>query len=308
MNIQDGDSNKHSRQTHKMPGRKPPWLSKRITYSDEKNEVNAILARLHLNTVCRSARCPNLSECYSRKRATFMILGSKCTRGCRFCAVESAGKVRLLPPDPEEPERVAEAVKELKLNYVVITSVTRDDLSDGGASQFARTIEAIRSVNPDVKIEVLTPDFKGDLRSLKLVLNKEPDVFNHNVETVPRLYPIVRPEADFIRSINVIKNVRLIKPGIILKSGMMVGLGEREEEVIEVMEVLRSAGCDVLTIGQYLQPTKGNIEVEEFVRPEVFEMYKRKACEMGFRYVASAPYVRSSYMAHVGYENIIKFS
>ncbi|RKY02736.1 MAG: lipoyl synthase [Spirochaetes bacterium] len=288
--------------------KKPPWLSKRIMYTDERNEVSAILSELRLNTVCRSARCPNLSECYSHKRATFLILGSKCTRSCRFCAVEHAGKGKLEMPDSDEPNRIAEAVKKLGLNYVVITSVTRDDLDDGGASHFAKTIEAIRSINKDIKIEVLTPDFKGDLNALRIVLDKDPDVFNHNVETVPRLYPRVRPEADFLRSINVLRNARLMKPGMIIKSGMMVGLGESEEEVVDVIKILREAGCDALTIGQYLQPTRKNLEVNEYVKPEVFEKYKLTALEIGFRYVASAPYVRSSYMAHIGYENMVKFT
>jgi len=277
-------------------------------YTDERNEVSAILSELRLNTVCRSARCPNLSECYSHKRATFLILGSKCTRSCRFCAVEHAGKGKLEMPDSDEPNRIAEAVKKLGLNYVVITSVTRDDLDDGGASHFAKTIEAIRSINKDIKIEVLTPDFKGDLNALRIVLDKDPDVFNHNVETVPRLYPRVRPEADFLRSINVLRNARLMKPGMIIKSGMMVGLGESEEEVVDVIKILREAGCDALTIGQYLQPTRKNLEVNEYVKPEVFEKYKLTALEIGFRYVASAPYVRSSYMAHIGYENMVKFT
>jgi lipoic acid synthetase len=285
--------------------RKPPWLDKKIQYSDERHEVKSVLNRLGLNTVCKSARCPNLSECFQHRRATFLILGSTCTRGCTFCSIEKTGGSRPQPPDPREPERILDAVRELGLRYVVITSVTRDDLPDGGAAQFARCIQLIRSEGPEIKVEVLTPDFLGRTESVDTVARKRPDVFNHNVETVPRLYGTVRPQADYERSIRFLEYIRDKYPGIYLKSGLMVGLGERKEEVLEVLRDLHEAGCSAVTIGQYLQPEQSNLPVQEYVTPETFQVYEREARLMGFNYVASGPYVRSSYMAHEGYDALV---
>ena len=220
-----------------------------------------------------------------------MILGDRCTRNCAFCAVESS---RPIPVDTNEPQRVAQAASELGLEFVVITSVTRDDLPDGGAVHFAKTIRAMRNMKNTIKIEVLTPDFQGDSEALMKVLDAGPDVFNHNVETVPRLYSTVRPMADYGRSVDVLKNAGKLFPGIKTKSGMMLGLGEREHEVLEVMEDLRGAGCAFLTIGQYLQPRRNNLPVVEYVRPEVFEQYRKRGIEMGFEAVASSPLTRSS--------------
>ncbi len=284
--------------------RKPHWLAKRIIYTAERREVNTILHNLELNTVCKSARCPNLSECYSRRRATFLILGNKCTRGCTFCSVEKAGKGVYLPLDEGEPDRIVEAVKALGLKYVVITSVTRDDLQDGGAEQFVRTIEKIRECDDRIKIEVLTPDFQGNKECVDAVAKAHPDVYNHNVETVPRLYAAVRPGADYKRSVDLLLHVHTRYPGIFLKSGFMVGLGETEEEVRNVLKDLRSAGCDAVTIGQYLRPGYRNIPVHEYIPPERFDEYKKISKELGLRYVAAGPYVRSSYMAHEGYRDL----
>ena len=282
--------------------KKPPWLDKKITYSDERHEVKSILNRLGLNTVCKSARCPNLSECFHHRRATFLILGNTCTRSCTFCSIEKSRNSSPPSPDPGEPGRILEAVKELGLRYVVITSVTRDDLPDGGAAQFARCIELIRSEGNGAKVEVLTPDFLGRTESIDTVARTGPHVFNHNVETVPRLYPSVRPHADYDRSIRFLTYLGKRYPQIYLKSGLMVGLGERREEVFEVLRELREGGCAAVTIGQYLQPEQGNLPVHEYVTPEIFREYEREARRAGFRYVASGPYVRSSYMAHQGYE------
>jgi len=220
-----------------------------------------------------------------------MLLGSKCTRNCGFCSVESA---RPGPPDPQEPERVAQAAKEMGLKYVIITSVTRDDLPDGGAGHFANTVKAVRTTLSGVKIEVLTPDFTGDLGALMTVLGSKPDVFGHNVETVPRLYPVVRPQADYLRSLHVLKYAKEIVAGMHTKSGLMLGLGEKIEEVTEVLNDLWKGGCDSVTMGQYLRPSKKNLPVVEYIRPEIFETLRKRALYMGFKYVASSPLVRSS--------------
>lgn len=281
--------------------RKPDWLRKKITYSGERHAVKGILGGLGLNTVCSHARCPNLSECYSHQRATFMILGSACTRNCTFCSVEKAKSDERLSFDDDEPRRVAEAVNLLGLKYVVITSVTRDDLPDGGAGQFARTIEKVREYDSGTRIEVLTPDFLGRHDSIDTVAAAAPDVFNHNVETVPRLYSRVRPQASYLRSIGFLRYIKDHYPAIFLKSGFMIGLGETKEEVLRLLSDLRESGCDAVTIGQYLRPGKANIPVAEYIAPETFELYEKEAKRIGFRYVASGPYVRSSYMAHEGY-------
>ena len=284
--------------------RKPQWLSKKIVYSEERREVNSILAHLGLHTVCKNARCPNLSECYSHRRATFLILGNRCTRSCTFCSVEKAGIGVHLSLDEEEATKIAEAVKALGLRYVVITSVTRDDLPDGGAGQFVRTLEKIRELDRGIKVEVLTPDFMGNESAIRAVAKARPDVYNHNVETVPRLYDRVRPGADYQRSLGLISFVRRYDPAIFLKSGLMVGLGESEDEVFDVLKDLRSAGCDAVTIGQYLRPGHWNIPVSEYVPPEQFDRYRAIAQELGYRYIAAGPYVRSSYMAHEGYRDL----
>ena len=274
--------------------RKPPWLKKRIPPFQDVQKVRSILERTDLHTVCQEARCPNLGECFARETATFLILGRVCTRDCGFCAVERGAPG---PPDEAEPQRVAQAVQKMGLHYVVITSVTRDDLPDGGASSFAKTIRAIRALNPKIKVEVLIPDFKGDQDSLKTVLKESPEILNHNIETIPRFYPRVRPLADYKRSLDLLKKSKKDCPHIPTKSGYMLGFGETREEVLELLRDLKEAGCDFLTIGQYLQPRQDRLPVIRFVPPEEFEEYKRIAERMGFRAVASGPFVRSSFHA-----------
>ncbi len=274
--------------------KKPPWLKKRISPFQDIHKVKTILEESSLHTVCEEARCPNLGECFSSGTATFLILGRICTRNCGFCAVEHGNPAF---PDESEPLQVARVVKKMSLQYVVITSVTRDDLPDGGASHFAKTIEAIRSMDPEVKVEVLIPDFKGDPRSLKIVLDLTPDVLNHNVETVSRLYPKVRPQADYHRSLELLKRAKEIAPTLLTKSGFMLGLGESQEEVLELIRNLKEVGCDFLTLGQYLQPRQDRLPVVRFIPPEEFEEYRRMGEEMGFKAVASGPFVRSSFQA-----------
>ena len=277
--------------------RHPEWIKINATGTHQTRKV---LRHHGVSTVCEEARCPNQGMCFSKSVATFMILGDRCTRNCAFCAVESS---QPLPPDPDEPKQVADAVQELGLKFAVITSVTRDDLADGGADQFARTIQAVRSINNLIKIEVLTPDFKGNTEALKIVLDTWPDVFNHNIETVPRLYPAVRPMADYLTSVNILRISRELYPDIRIKSGIMLGLGEDNGEVISVMQDMKEAGCDFLTIGQYLQPRRTNIPVVEYIRPEIFEDYRIKGLEMGFKAVASSPLTRSSMNAGEMFEN-----
>lgn len=269
--------------------RLPDWI--RAKSFAGLHETKQMLRSRGLSTVCEEARCPNIGTCFAKPTAAFMILGSVCTRNCGFCSVESSCPH---PVDNEEPVRVAMAAREMELKYVVITSVTRDDLSDGGAGHFAKTVTAIRALLPGAKIEVLTPDFKGNIDSLKTVLDSCPDVFNHNIETVPRLYNIVRPQADYERSLKVLGKAKEISPSAKTKSGLMAGLGETFEEVISVMKDICSTGCDYLTIGQYLRPSKDNLPVVEYILPEVFARYKDIALDIGFKSVASAPLVRSS--------------
>jgi len=271
----------------------PSWIKKRVSLG-EGEETQNVLQSLSLHTVCESAHCPNRGECFKRKVATFLIMGNICTRGCRFCAVE---KGMPQPLDPEEPKRVGEASRRLGLKHVVVTSVTRDDLPDGGASHFAATIREIHQILPFSTVEVLTPDFQGREESWQIVVKENPEVFNHNVETVPRLYPTVRPLASYERSLTLLKRVKEIAPSIITKSGLMVGLGEKREEVVEVLKDLREVGCDVVTIGQYLRPSPRHLEVREYVSPQVFAWYEDVARSLGFRGVASGPFVRSSYLA-----------
>jgi len=277
--------------------RLPPWLSRRLGQPSKLHTMKNILRSRNLHTVCESARCPNIGECFSKPTATFMILGDVCTRQCGFCSVEKGAMPLVV--DPDEPQNIALTAKELGLRHVVITSVTRDDLRDGGATQFALTIKALRDTIPAVSVEVLTPDFKGDKDSLETVLNEGPDIFNHNLETVPSLYKRVRFEADYRRSLEVIKMARTMRPDIIVKSGIMVGFGETMDEVKSVMKDLLDAGCTAVTIGQYLRPSIKNLEVEEYVPLEVFKEYEGCGRDIGLKYVYSGPFVRSSYNAEL---------
>lgn len=277
--------------------RLPDWIKVKHNQS-RLHGMKSVLREFGLSTVCEEARCPNKAECFARPTATFMILGSRCSRRCGFCAVESAQPE---PLDREEPLRVALAAKRMGLRYVVITSVTRDDLPDGGAGHFAKTVEAVREHLPNAKVEVLTPDFRGDREALERVLASRPDVFNHNVETVPRLYPVARPQADYRRSLGLLKAAGELSSSVSTKSGLMLGLGEGHDEVLEVLRDLRDAGCSFVTIGQYLRPSKANLPVREYVAPEAFERLREEAMQMGFRHVASAPLVRSSMNAEEMY-------
>jgi len=277
-----------------MRGRLPPWFRKRIPEPQVMASMRALLDGLHLNTICESALCPNVGDCFSRKTATFLLLGDTCTRYCTFCAVRKGVPG---PVDGEEPEHVAAAVRRLGLKHVVVTSVTRDDLPDGGASHFARMIHQLREEDASLTVEVLVPDFGGDLEALETVMAARPDVFNHNLETVPHLYPEVRPRARYERSLNMLRAASRHGGGVVTKSGVMVGLGETHEELRQVMTDLREARCDLLTIGQYLAPSSNHHPVIRFVPPQEFDEYEYVAREMGFRGVASAPLVRSSFDA-----------
>jgi lipoic acid synthetase len=272
--------------------RRPEWLRIKLQVNESFMKVRNIVSDHKLHTVCEEARCPNMSECWSRGTATFMILGDICTRSCGFCAVKTGKPVGL---DIDEPRRVAQAVKLMGIKHAVITSVNRDDLKDGGAGIFAETIKKIREIVPECRVEVLIPDFKGDENALDIVIEAKPDILNHNVETVPRLYKIVRPQAKYERSLKVLDYCK--KHGLVTKTGLMLGIGEKTEEVIDVMKDLRSIDVDILTLGQYLQPTKMHLPVDRFVQPEEFEMLKKIGLEMGFKYVESGPLVRSSYHA-----------
>lgn len=275
--------------------RLPAWLRVSLPRTPVFSQTRELLRALRLCTVCESARCPNHWECWDRGTATFMICGDHCTRACRFCAVTRG---RPLPLDPDEPQRVAEAVRIMRLKHAVITSVARDDLADGGAEHFARTIKAVRAVNPEVAIEVLTPDFNDDDRALDIVFNAQPDIFNHNIETVRRLTPNVRSRATYEKSLSVLRKARQRLPADCrTKSGLMLGLGEQIDEVLEAFRDLRAVGCEILTVGQYLRPTGECLPVAEYVPPESFDELGKRALAMGFTYVASAPRVRSSYRA-----------
>lgn len=275
-------------------GRKPEWLKKRIPNFGEVQATASLLKALSLNTVCDGAKCPNRGECFSQKTATFMILGGFCTRQCQFCAVFKGEPEAV---DPMEPANIGLAAQKLGLKHVVVTSVTRDDLPDGGAAQFASTVHEIRKQNPAATIELLIPDLKGNWEALGVILDSRPDVLNHNIETVPSLYSKVRPEAEYRRSLELLRRVKELHPGIFTKSGLMLGLGETEAEVYQVMDDLRAVDCDVLTIGQYLQPSGQHLAVEEYIHPDQFETYKNAADSKGFLHVSSAPFVRSSYHA-----------
>lgn len=274
--------------------KKPEWLKIKVKNTKEKDEVFELLEKLSLHTVCEEAACPNLMECYGRRTATFMIMGRNCSRNCTFCNVTKACPT---PLDQNEPAHVAEAVEKLGLRHVVITSVTRDDLADGGSGHFAKVINEIKKRTPKVIIEVLIPDFKGDDDALKTVVDAHPHVINHNVETVPRLYSEVRPMAVYERSLRLLKRAKEMDSTIITKSGIMLGLAEKEEEVISLFKDLLDNNCTALTIGQYLAPSKEHHPVMEYVTPEQFEKYKQTALSMGFEFVASSPLVRSSYHA-----------
>ncbi len=278
--------------------RRPEWLRPSPLNWATLAKMGRLIRGLKLHTVCESAQCPNRTECFSEGTATFMILGDICTRNCTFCAVT---KGKPLPPDAEEPEHVVAAVKKLGLRYVVITSVTRDDLPDGGASHFAQTMEAIHRYNPSIRVEVLIPDFKGSLPALKTVIDAYPAVLNHNVETVPSLYHKVRPQAKYQRSLRLLKQAKLLSSGLLTKSGLMLGLDESRQQVIELMADLRQVSCDLLTIGQYLQPSLTHHKVIRYVPPEEFEEYQNIGKEMGFASVISGPLVRSSFYAAEAY-------
>jgi len=273
-------------------GRRPDWLKVRLPSGDNYKEVLELMRRSSLNTVCEEAKCPNLAECWSSRTATFMILGDTCTRSCGFCNVKLGIPNEV---DRDEPRRVAESVVDLELKHVVITSVDRDELKDGGASIFAETIRLINQKMPDTTIEILIPDFKGNEDAFNIIMQYPPDILNHNLETVGRLYHAVRPQADYQRSLDLLQWFK--NKGLRTKSGIMVGIGERTEEVIGIMKDLREHGCDIMTIGQYLQPTKDHLPVDRFVTPEEFDMYRDEGMEMGFLAVESGPLVRSSYHA-----------
>lgn len=272
----------------------PDWVKRGIVDTETTRFVRKILRESKLNTVCDSARCPNKNECYSKNTATFMILGNTCTRNCGFCGVSSGNPESV---NENEPQLIADAVKKLGLNYVVITSVTRDDLEDGGAKHFASTIKAIKTIDPKIKVEVLTPDFQGDLNSINIVIEAMPDAFNHNIETVKRLYSKVRPQAEYIRSLELIKYVKSQNPEIHTKSGFMAGLGEEFEEIAETLKDLKNYDCDIVTIGQYIQPSQSHLPVYKYLTPDEFEQIKQIALETGIKYPVVAPLVRSSYKA-----------
>ncbi|MDJ0512295.1 MAG: lipoyl synthase [Methyloceanibacter sp.] len=281
--------------------RKPDWIRVKAPGAHAFDGTRETIRRHGLHTVCEEAACPNIGECWSKRHATVMIMGDICTRACAFCNVATGKPARL---DPDEPKRTADAIAELGLNHVVVTSVDRDDLADGGATHFAQTITAIRAAAPQTTIEVLTPDFKRKQGALEIVLDAHPDVFNHNVETAPSLYRRIRPGADFAHSVSILKEAKRLDPAVFTKSGIMVGLGETDDEVANVMDALRAADVDFMTIGQYLQPTRKHAAVDRFVTPEGFAAYKRTGEEKGFLLVASSPLTRSSYHAAEDFERL----
>lgn len=277
-----------------MVQRLPEWLTIRLPRPDTIKQVEGMMRAKNLHTVCESARCPNLPECWSKKTATFMILGDTCTRSCGFCAIKVG---RALEVDPFEPANVAKVAEDLGLKHVVVTSVARDDLKDEGASQFAQTIRALHNRNPEVIVEVLTPDFKAKTDLIKIVTDAQPEIYNHNIETVERLSTIVRPQAKYRRSLQVLEKVKELDGRIYTKSGIMLGLGETKDEVLQALRDLRSVYCDAVTIGQYLRPTMKHLPVVEYIHPDVFKEYETIGEEMGFAFVASGPFIRSSYNA-----------
>ncbi len=273
-------------------GKRPDWLKVRLPIGENYSDVKNLMRRQKLNTVCEEAKCPNISECWNHRTATFMILGDTCTRSCGFCNIKVGIPNEL---DIEEPKRVVQSVVELNLRHVVITSVNRDELKDGGSTIFKECVRLIREQKPDCTVEILIPDFKGDEEAFNIIMQNPPDILNHNMETVKRLYHAVRPQAKYERSLELIKWFK--SKGLKTKSGIMVGIGEKPEEVLELMKDLVSNGCDILTIGQYLQPTKMHLPVDRFVTPDEFKMYKEEGLKIGFKIVESSPLVRSSYHA-----------
>ena len=273
---------------------KPPWIKVRLPSNPVFFSTKALISDLRLHTVCESAQCPNRWECWSSGTATFMIAGDRCTRACGFCAVTTAKPFAL---EADEPQRVAEAIKRMRLKHVVITAVARDDLKDGGAVHFAQTIEAARAAMPELVIEVLTPDFHAKTDCLQIIVEARPHIFNHNLETVERLTPVVRSRAKYRISLEVLRRMKSMAPEIVTKSGLMLGLGELEEELFQAMDDLREAGVQVLTLGQYLRPSAQHLPVVEYVHPDAFARYKQIAYDKGFEFVASGPLVRSSYHA-----------
>jgi len=285
--------------SHNAPARKPPWLKRRLPSGPIYGNICQTLGAQGLHTVCQEAKCPNQWECFSRKTATFLILGSRCTRNCAFCAVAHGPSG---PPDPEEPLRVARMARDMALAYVVVTSVTRDDLPDGGAGLFAATIRAIRAEIPEARVEVLIPDLQGRREAIQAVVAAGPDVLNHNLETIPALYAEVRPEADYQRSLALLQTVRDCAPHMMTKSGLMLGLGETREGVRQTLSDLRAVDCRMVTLGQYLQPSPAHLPVKRYVPPEEFDQWRDDALQMGFQEVASGPLVRSSYQARELYQ------
>jgi lipoyl synthase len=286
-----------------MRTRLPDWLKKPAPHFEAVHQLKSELRRLRLHTVCESARCPNLHECFQGGRATFMILGNLCTRGCGFCSVPKSRHPGAL--DVAEPAHVARMAQAMGLRYVVITSVNRDDLPDGGSGHFAETVREVRIALPQAKVEVLTPDFQGDLTAVARVIDASPDVFNHNVETIARLYRRVRPHADYRQSLEVLRFAKKFRPEILTKSGAMLGLGETSAEVEALMRDLRDAQVDVVTLGQYLQPTRKNLRVSEYISPERFDGYREFGLSLGFKMVFSGPLVRSSYMADAVHDRLV---
>ncbi len=275
---------------------KPPWLKIRPPHGEQFGEIKATLRELGLNTICESAHCPNLSECWSGGTATFMVLGNVCTRGCRFCSVDKGAKGEEL--DKQEPAKLAEAVRRWKLNYIVVTSVDRDDLPDQGAGHFAQCITALKQSNPDLIVEVLIPDFRGDLSCIKTIAEARPHVIAHNIETTEDLQGVVRdPRAGYWQSIGVLEKVKMLDPKIFTKSAVMLGLGESDQMVLKAFNDLRSVGCDFMTIGQYMRPSKKHLPIKNYVSPEKYEWYSQQALKRGFRYAAAGPFIRSSYRA-----------
>lgn len=273
-------------------GKRPAWLKVKLPIGENFSDVKNLMRKQHLHTVCEEAKCPNIAECWNHRTATFMILGDTCTRSCGFCNIKVGIPNEL---DLNEPRRVADSVKELNLRHVVITSVNRDELKDGGASVFMETVRLIKTELQDTTVEILIPDFKGDENAFEIIMQNPPDILNHNLETVKNLYHAVRPQAKYERSLDLITWFK--KRGLKTKSGIMVGIGEKKEEVVELLQDLVSAGCDILTIGQYLQPTKNHLPVDRFVTPEEFDFYKEEGLKKGFKIVESSPLVRSSYHA-----------
>ena len=282
--------------------RHPEWLRVEIPGGENYVKIKSLLRKAKLHTICEEAKCPNMAECFGKGTATFLILGNVCTRSCRYCNVKHG---KPLPLNPDEPREVAESVKALGLRYAVITSVTRDDLPDGGATVFYETVKEIKKINKNCRVEVLIPDFRGDREALKRVIDAKPDVINHNIEVVKELFPKMRPQGDYNRSLYVLRIIKEMNNRIITKSGFMVGLGETNEQILKTMQDLKENGVDILTIGQYLQPTKNHAEVRKYYTPEEFTEFRDTAMDMGFKHVESAPLVRSSYHAEQALNNVL---